>query len=250
MGSRLSYTGNQNDLDIINLCQGLIISCLPEYKNIRFSNQKEKNYFFEGLSIEQINLAFSSKKMELHLYLEILQRLNIAYNEPELLNFILTLLHDKTFFYLNKKGNQKRYLTKIIIDKALKTHLYKVVPKEFRFLINDVYFLQYINELFLPLEKNRIIITIEKFFELSLYEKNSLYNKFSLNYENYEIARNWINRIRILYKKTLEKYKNDPEYQTIEKIQSVQQEIKHNKMKYEDDNKTFDHTIDDINIDL
>lgn len=250
MGSRLSYTGNQNDLYIIDLCQGLIISCLPDYKNIHFSDQKERNYFFEGLSIEQINLAFSSKKMELNLYLEILQRLNIAYNEPDLLNFIINLLHDKTFFYLNKKGTHKRYLTKIIIDKALRKHLNKVVPKEFKFLINNTYFLQYINELFLPLEKNRIIITIEKFFELSLYEKNSLYNKFNINYQNYEIARNWINRIRILYKDSLEKYKNDPEYQTIEKIQSVQQEIKHKKMKNEDDNKTFDHTIDDFNIDL
>ena len=250
MGSRLSYTGNQNDLYIIDLCQGLIISCLPDYKNIHFSDQKERNYFFEGLSIEQINLAFSSKKMELNLYLEILQRLNIAYNEPDLLNFIINLLHDKTFFYLNKKGTHKRYLTKIIIDKALRKHLNKVVPKEYKFLINNTYFLQYINELFLPLEKNRIIITIEKFFELSLYEKNSLYNKFNINYQNYEIARNWINRIRILYKDSLEKYKNDPEYQTIEKIQSVQQEIKHKKMKNEDDNKTFDHTIDDFNIDL
>jgi hypothetical protein len=247
MGSRLSYTGNQKDLDIIDLCQQLILSCLPDYKNIHFSDQKEKNYFFEGLTNEQMNLAFSSKKMELHLYLEILQRLNIAYNEPDLLIFIQNLLHDKTFFFLNKKGNMKRYLTKAVIDKALRKHLFKVVPKEFRFLINNVYFLQYLNELFLPLEKNRIMITIEKFFELSIYEKNSLYNKFDIRYEEYEIARNWINQTRIRYKDILEKYKNDPDYQTIEKIQSVQQEIQKNK-KVVDDNCTFDHTIDDINV--
>ena len=249
MGSRLSYTGNQKDLEIIELCQQLILSCIPGFKNIHFSEQKEKIYFFEGLTDEQINLAFSSKKMQINLYLEILQRCNIAYNDPILLPFIESLLHDKSFFSLTKKGIVKRYLTKRIIDKALKKHLYEVIPKEFQFLINSRYFLVYLNELFLPLEKNRIMITIEKFFELSLYEKNSLYNKFNINYENYEIARNWINRIRILYKDSLEKYKNDPEYQTIEKIQSVQMEIKNNKKNKVEDDKTLDHTMDDFYID-
>ena len=61
------------------------------------------------------------------------------------------------------------------------------------------------------------------------------------------MARNWINQTRIRYKDILEKYKNDPEYQTIEKIQSVQQEIRKNK-NIIDDNNTFDHTIDDFNI--
>ena len=94
----------------------------------------------------------------------------------------------------------------------------KVIHKEFRFLVTNVYFLLYINELFLPLEKNRIINTIEKFFELSAYEKNSLYDKFNINYDKYETAKLWINRYRIRYQKVFDKYKNDPEYQTIEKI--------------------------------
>ena len=181
MGSRLSYRGDQKDLDIIDLCRKLILSCIPGFKSVHFSNQNDENLFFESLSDEQINLAFSSKKMQYQLYLEILQRCNIAYNEPNLLIFIESLLHDKTFFYLNKKGTMKRYLTKLLIDKALRKHLYEVVPKEFRFLINNKYFISYINELFLPLEKNRIIITIEKFFEISLFEKNSLYRDFDLN---------------------------------------------------------------------
>ena len=248
MGSRLTYTGKGRDKDIIELCQKLIISCIPGYKNIHFSDQKEKIYFFEGLSQEQINLAFASKKMQYNLYLEILQRCNIAYNDPVLLPFIESLLHDKLFFSLTEKGNLKRILTKKIIDKALKKHLLEVVPKEFRFLAFNQYFLLYINELFLPLEKNRIMITIEKFFELSLYENNSLYNKFDINYQEYEIARNWINRCRNKYKNVLEKYKNDPEYQTIEKIQSVQMEIRNNKIKPEDD-KTFDRTFDDFYVD-
>ena len=79
----------------------------------------------------------------------------------------------------------------------------KVIPKEFRFLVTNIYFLLYINELFLPLEKNRIINTIEKFFELSVYEKNSLYDKFNINYDKYETARLWINRYRIRYQKVL-----------------------------------------------
>lgn len=248
MGNRLSYIGDQKDWDIIELCQLLIISCIPGYKDIHFSNPKEKIYFFEGLTTEQINLAFSSKKMENNIYLEILQRCNIAYNDPVLLPFIESLLHDKTFFQLSKKGNLKRYLTKKIIDRELKKHLLQVIPKEFRFLVNDAYFIKYINELFLPLEKNRIMITIEKFFELSIYDKNSLYNNGNINYQEYEIARNWINKCRNKYKDILEKYKNDPEYQTIEKIQSIQMEIKNKRFKVEDD-KTLDHTMDDFYID-
>ena len=248
MGSRLSYRGDTKDLDIIDLCRKLILSCIPGYKSVHFNNQNDENIFFESLSDEQINIAFASKKMQYQLYLEILQRCNIAYNDPDLLIFIESLLHDKTFFYLNKKGIMKRYMTKLLIDKALRKHLNEVVPKEFRFLINNKYFISYINELFLPLEKNRIIITIEKFFELSLFEKNSLYRNFDLKFEEYEAARTMINRYRIIYKDILEKYKNDPDYQTIEKIQSVQQEIKKNKMHVEDD-KTFDHTMDDFYID-
>jgi hypothetical protein len=248
MGSRLSYRGDSKDLDIIDLCRKLILSCIPGYKIVHFSNQNDENIFFESLSDEQINIAFASKKMQYQLYLEILQRCNIAYNEPNLLIFIESLLHDKTFFYLNKKGTMKRYLTKLLIDKALRKHLYEVVPKEFRFLINNKYFISYINELFLPLEKNRIIITIEKFFEISLFEKNSLYRDFDLNSQEYEAAKTVINRYRIIYKDILEKYKNDPDYQTIEKIQSIQQEIKKNKIYVEDD-RTFGHIMDDFYID-
>ena len=50
MGSRLSYAGNQKDLEIIELCQQLILSCIPGFKIIHFSDQKEKIYFFEGLT--------------------------------------------------------------------------------------------------------------------------------------------------------------------------------------------------------
>ena len=247
MGSRYSYVGSPNDQNIVDLCQKLILSCIPGLKTIKFSSIEEQGIFFSALSQEQIDSAFSSEKMQFKLYLEILQRFNIAYNDPDLQIFIECLLHDKAFYAFTKKGNEKRLMTKRIIDKELKKHLLKVVPKEFRFLVTNVYFLAYINELFLPLEKNRIIITIEKFFELSLYEKNSLYDKFNINYDKYETARIWINRYRIKYKDVLEKYKNDPEYQTIEKIQSVQQIIRKSKTKPDDD-KTLDHTMDDFYI--
>ena len=248
MGSRYSYTGNQNDANIINICQKLIIGCIPGHKKIKFSSFQEQDIFFAALTQEQIESAFSSEKMQFQIYLDILQRFNIAYNDPDLLVFIECLLHDKTFLKKKKKGNEKRLMTKRIIDKELKKHLFNVVPKEFKFLVTNPYFLAYINELFLPLEKNRIIITIEKFFELSLYEKNSLYSKCSINYEYYENARIWINRYRIKYKDILEKYKNDPEYQTIEKIQSVQQVLRKNRIKPEDD-KTLDHTMDIFYVD-
>ena len=248
MGSRLSYTGNNNDLYIIDLCQKLILSCIPGYKSIKFSSLKDQSIFFSALSQEQINSAFSSEKMQLRLYLDIFQRCNIAYNDPDLLIFIESLLHDKTFFALNKKGSEKRLATKKLIDRELKKHLLKVIPKELIFLVNNPYFLTYINELFLPLEKCRIMTTIEKFFELSLFENNSLYNKSNINYDKYEMARTWINRTRIKYKKIIEKYKNDPEYQTIEKIQSEQLIIRKNKIK-PDDEKVMDHTIDQICFD-
>ena len=140
-------------------------------------------------------------------------------------------------------------MTKKLIDREFKKHLLKVIHKELRFLVSNIYFLLYINELFLPLEKNRIISTIERFFELSVYEKNSLYDKFNINYDKYETARLWINRYRIRYQKVLDKYKNDPEYQTIEKMQSVQQEIKKNKNQVADDNNLeLDHTMDNFYI--
>ena len=153
MGSRLSYTGNNNDLYIIDLCQKLILSCIPGYKSIKFSSLKDQSIFFSALSQEQINSAFSSEKMQLRLYLDIFQRCNIAYNDPDLLIFIESLLHDKTFFALNKKGSEKRLATKKLIDRELKKHLLKVIPKELIFLVNNPYFLIYINEVFLPLEK-------------------------------------------------------------------------------------------------
>ena len=247
MGSRYSYVGSPNDKNIVDLCQKLIMSCIPGLKTLKFSSTEEQGLFFSALSQEQIDSAFSSEKMQFRLYLEILQRFNIAYNDPDLQIFIESLLHDKTFYAFTKKGDEKRLMTKRIIDKELKKHLLKVTPKEFRFLVTNSYFLAYINELFLPLEKNRIIITIEKFFELSLYEKNSLYDKFNINFDKYETARIWINRYRIKYKGVLEKYKNDPEYQTIEKLQSVQQIIRKSKTKPDDD-KTLDHTMDDFYI--
>ena len=250
MGSRLSYTGNETDKNIIEFCQELILCCVPGFKNICFKNQNEISDFFEGLTSEQINLAFSSKTMEYRLLLEILQKCNIAYNDPVLLPFIQSLLYDKTFFSISKKGNLKRQLTKKMIDKALNNHLLKIIPKEFKFLINNQYFLKYINELFLPLEKDRIIMTIEKFFELSLYEKNSVYNNLNINFNEYEIARKMINNYRNKYKDTLEKYKNDPEYQTIEKMQSEQILIKKAKMKLklEEQENSLDETSDDIYI--
>ena len=76
-----------------------------------------------------------------------------------------------------------------------------------------------------------------------------MYDKFNINYDKYETARLWINRYRIRYQKVLDKYKNDPEYQTIEKIQSVQQVIKKNKNKNEDDNNIeLDHTVDNFYV--
>ena len=128
MGSRLSYRGDKKDQDIIDLCQKLILSCVPNYKTIRFSSIEEQSLFFQALSQDQIDSALSSEKWQFRIYLEILQRCNIAYNDPELIVFIESLLHDKTFFALNKKGIEKRLFTKKLIDRELKKHLLKVSP--------------------------------------------------------------------------------------------------------------------------
>ena len=52
MGSRLSYRGDSKDLDIIDLCRKLILSCIPGYKSVHFNNQNDENIFFESLSDE------------------------------------------------------------------------------------------------------------------------------------------------------------------------------------------------------
>ena len=100
------------------------MSCIPGYKTINFSSLEEQSLFFTSLTQEQIDSAFSSEKWQFRMYLEILQRCNIAYNEPELIIFIESLLHDKTFFALNKKGKEKRLYTKKLIDRELKKHLF------------------------------------------------------------------------------------------------------------------------------
>ena len=58
--------------------------------------------------------------MQFLLFLEIVQRCNIAYNDPDLIIFIESLLLNKTFFTINKKGNEKRLMTKKLIDREFK----------------------------------------------------------------------------------------------------------------------------------
>ena len=73
-----------------------------------------------------------------------------------------------------------------------------------------------------------------------------------INFDEYETARKMINIYRNKYKNTLEKYKQDPEYQTIEKIQSEQILYKKAKAKKKfenEENISLDETSDDIDID-
>ena len=245
MGSSLSYRGDQVDFHIIEFCQELILCCIPAYQNIYFKDQSELSDIFNNLTIEQISSAFSSQKMQQKVNLEILQKCNIAFNDPELIIFINSLLHDKTFFALNQFGVQKRYLTKALIDKALKKHLTKVMPKEFHFLIQNPYFLKFINVLFLPLQKHLILSTIEQFFEFSGCDKNPLYDHLNIHYEEYEKVRHFINLGRKKYLNLLIKYKNDPEYQVIRTFKSFNKELKKSKT-FTRHKKSLDDTNDTI----
>jgi hypothetical protein len=83
-----------------------------------------------------------------------------------------------------------------------------------------------INKLIIPNDEYGNIKLSKILYEDGNITKDYYTNKFDINYEKYESTRCWINRLRIKYKDILVKYKNDPEYQTIEKIQSVQQVIK------------------------
>ena len=257
MGARLTYrldpVSRKNDNDIIEYCQSLILFCLPNFNNVHIKEFESKRFFFEALTEDQINKAFESSKMDYKYHLEILQKCDIAYNEPSILKLIDSLIKNKNFFLLNEQSNKKRLLSKKIIDDALYKHLNKVMPKELKFLIKDPYFIRYISEVFLPLEKNRIIITIEKYFELSLLDKNSLSLNLQNYQEQYEIIKSRINKYRIRYDSIMQKYKNDPEYQTIEKIQSVQMAIDIQKeknkemiMKNQGEDFTLEKTVDNL----
>lgn len=257
MGNRLSYSNYpqciKNDERILEFCQSLILLCLPNFKEIHIKEVDSKKYFYEALTEEQIKTAFENPEMDYKYYLELLQRCDIAYNEPSILELISSLIKNKNFFEINNKSHIKRILSKKIIDGALFKHLNKVIPKELKFLIREPYFIKYISELFLPLEKNRILITIEKFFELSLFDKNSLTFNFECDPQVYEIIKSRINRFRVRYNPVLQKYRNDPQYQTIEKIQSIQMAIdtqkernREKKKKDGGDDFTLEKTFDNL----
>ena len=169
MGNRLSYSNYpqcvKNDEHILEYCQSLILLCLPNFNQIHIKEVESKRYFYDALTDDQIKMAFDNPQMDYKYYLELLQKCDIAYNEPSILELIASLIKNKYFFEINKKCNIKRILSKKIIDAALFKHLNNVIPKELKFLIREPYFIKYISELFLPLEKNRILISIEKFFE-------------------------------------------------------------------------------------
>ena len=261
MGARITYSNNpiyvENDNIILKYCQSLILYNLPNLKrNTSINSSSINQKLFESLSNEQINTAFENMKKNYQYYLEILQKCDIAYNEPSLLELIDSLIQNKEFYQINGKSFIKRYYSKRIIDNALIKHLNKVMPKELKFLIKDVYFIKYLNVIFLPLEKDRILMSVEKFFELSLYEKNSLSQTFRCLPEQYQLIKFRINNYRVKYGPILQKYKNDPEYQTIEKIQSVQKAIytmkekeKAKRKELDGDEFTINRTVDGLDFD-
>ena len=257
MGARLTYLNTpackENDRIILEYCQNLILSNLPNInKNATSQMVYNNQQLFESLTNEQMSTAFENIKKNYKYYLELLQKCDVAYNEPSILELIDSLLQNKEFYQINEKSFIKRYYSKKVIDNALIKHLNKVMPKELRFLIKDPYFIKYLGEIFLPLEKDRILMSIEKFFELSLYEKNSLSANFRCLPEQYDLIKGRINSFRLKYGTILQKYKNDPEYQTIEKIQSVQKAIytkkERAKKNLDGDEFTINRTIEGLNF--
>lgn len=224
MENILSYKDDKisrmQDDNIISIIQEEILINTP-YHQIVFCPEPDKiKKFYETVKEEEIQKAFNAKYMQNNFYLEIMQRCGFAFNEPELQNFISTLIQNKTFFSLSEKGFQKRKNAKEIIYILLNKKLLANLPKKLNFLAQDQFFIFYISELFLPLTKDKIIYSIEKFFELYNIDKDSFYDNISVDEMIYERFKSKLYSYKRKYQKILNDYSSKREYQTKESFLS------------------------------
>lgn len=245
MGNRLTYSEenekSKEDEQKLMLCKEEILNCVPKIVINKFKDYEEINNVYESLSEEQIQNAFKCPKMYQKYYLEIQQVCDMAYNEPSLQILISTLLQNKTFYSFTKNGHLKRKMSKKIIDQALKKVLKQNLPIEFHVLINDSYFIRYLNEVFLPLNKEKIINSVEKFLELSNCKDENLYERFGydddLSGSSYEGEKGKIIGYKNKFKKIIEVYKKKIEYQSKEKLDFIKK-----KENINNDDKTCETT--------
>jgi hypothetical protein len=232
MGSRLSYKediiSRQKDSKILSICQQEILLNTPYSCIISLSHETANPYyqisiFFETLDNSEIEKAFESKKFQNKYFFEITQYCGFAFNDSELQELVSNLIKDKTFFCLNEKGLQKRRNVREIILNSVKKKLFEILPTELKCLSEDTYFITYLSELFLPIRKDKIIYAIDKYFELINLDKNYFYKNGCIDEELYNSIQLKINTYQYQYKfkHILEKYFNDPEYMSKERLMSL-----------------------------
>ena len=124
---------------------------------------------------------------------------------------------------MNEKGLQKRRNVREIILNSVKKKLFEILPTELKCLSEDNYFIIYLSKLFLPIRKDKIIYAIDKYFELINLDKNYFYKNGCIDEELYNSIQLKINTYQYQYKfkHILEKYFNDPEYMSKERLISL-----------------------------
>lgn len=232
MGSRLSYKDDiisqQKDSKIISICQQEILINTPYSYAISLMRKSAQPYyqislFFESIDESEIEKAFQSKKFQNKYFMEILRYCGFAFNDSELQDLVSNLIKDKTFFYLNEKGLQKRRNVREIVLNSVKKKLVEILPTELKCLSEDTFFITYLSELFLPIRKDKIIYVIEKYFELINLDKNYFYKNGCIDEQLFNAIQLKINtyQYQFKFKNILQKYFNNPEYMSKEQLISL-----------------------------
>lgn len=220
MGGRLSYEDDmfsrKEDANKLVTCQDEILFCTPNFCCVNFPEINDMRIYYEGIKDEIVEKAFKTQKMKTLYYLDILKICGFAYNEPSLQELIASLIQNKIFFSLSEKGYIKRKKSKEIVDNALKKVLLTNLPQELHCLVKDNYFIEYINELYLPLSKDKIVGSVGKYFELCDLKPEILNKNYDFELEEFQGIRRKIKNYKLKFQDIVDKFKKENNLQTKE----------------------------------